>query len=153
MHGWGGPWIDLAFGFYKIAPFCYGPWFHEPGTVLSLLTNKEAFEDFPPNLQNIIRTAADSEVMTMLSEFTAKNAIPLRTLVEDHDATLAPLSLDILTHWFEVSDEVLTEIAEEGDIPCRVYENWSEFCKRSIDIADIDKLGFLRGRAGESDGR
>jgi TRAP-type mannitol/chloroaromatic compound transport system substrate-binding protein len=41
---WGGAWMDLAFGFQKIAKLCYWPGIHEPGASNSMLTNRESFE-------------------------------------------------------------------------------------------------------------
>lgn len=31
---WVGPWNDHAFGLHQIAPFYYGPGFHEPGRIM-----------------------------------------------------------------------------------------------------------------------
>ncbi|MCF6276055.1 MAG: TRAP transporter substrate-binding protein, partial [Robiginitomaculum sp.] len=33
---WVGPWNDYAFGFYREAPYYYGPGFHEPGAALGV---------------------------------------------------------------------------------------------------------------------
>jgi TRAP-type mannitol/chloroaromatic compound transport system substrate-binding protein len=39
---WVGPYNDLAFGLYKAAKYYYYPGWHEPGTTLEALINKEA---------------------------------------------------------------------------------------------------------------
>ena len=57
---WGGPWMDLAFGFPKIAKICYGPGIHSPGSMNEMLINKELYNNFPNDLKAIIKTSANS---------------------------------------------------------------------------------------------
>jgi len=144
---WGGPWMDLAFGFYQVAKYCYGPGIHEPGTGNSLVVNKAAYDDLPPALQTIVSQAALAEMVNMLSEFTAMNAIALETLRTEHGVTLDVLPEDILRRWFAVSDEVVAETADEGKISLRIYESWKTFRARAREIAPLSELGFLRSRA------
>lgn len=145
---WGGPWMDLAFGFYKVTPYCYGPGVHEPGTTLSLLVNRAAYEELPRHLQLLVRSAADAGVIDLLAEFTAKNAIALGELVGKHGAKVAPLPVPVLRRWFEVSGEVVAETARDGGINRRIYENWAGFRRKSMEIAGLSELGFLQARAG-----
>ena len=145
---WGGPWMDLAFGFYKIAKYCYGPGVHEPGTAQSLVVNLEAYEALPTHLQEIVRGAAAIENGLLLSEFTAKNAIALTTLVEEHGVHMAPLPPEMLARWFEISAEVVAETAQDDAISRRIYESWLEFRARSVAIAPLSSLGFMQARAG-----
>ena len=42
---WVGPWNDLAFGFYKVANYYYGPGFHEPGTTGEVMVNKDIWDE------------------------------------------------------------------------------------------------------------
>ena len=144
---WGGPWMDLAHGFYKVAPYCYGPGVHEPGTTLSLMINQEAYDDLPKHLQTLVRVAAEAETTQMLAEFTANNALALERLVRDFGAKVERLPEDILQRWFEVSEEVVAETAADGDINRQIYESWSEFRRRSIGIAGLAELGFMNARA------
>lgn len=145
---WGGPWMDLAFGFYKVTPYCYGPGVHEPGTTLSLLVNRAAYDELPGRLQLLVRTAADAGVIDLLAEFTAKNAIALQELVGRHGAKVAPLPGQVLRRWFEVSGEVVAETAGDGEINRRIYESWADFRRKSMDIAALSELGFMQARAG-----
>ncbi len=145
---WGGPWMDLAHGFYKIAPYCYGPGVHEPGTTLTVMVNKEAFDDLPKRLQRLVEVAAEAETTQMLAEFTANNARALERLVQEHGARVEHLPADILQRWFEVSDEVLAETAADEPINQQIYDSWSDFRRRSIGIASLAELGFLNARAG-----
>ena len=143
---WGGPWMDLAFGFYKVAKYCYGPGVHEPGTAQSLLVNLEAYDALPNDLQSIVRNAAAVETTLLLSEFTVKNAIALQTLVNDHDAYIGPLPDDVLKRWFEISAEVVAETAQDGEINRRIYDSWIKFREQAVAIAPLSTLGYMMSR-------
>ena len=77
---WGGPWMDLAFGFPKIAKICYGPGIHSPGANLELLI-KEAID-------------VDLTEKTILVHLLAKG------VSEDRTASNLLQGL-FVRHWFE----------------------------------------------------
>lgn len=70
---WVGPYNDLAFGLYKVAKFYYYPGWHEPGSTMEALINKQAFNKLPDDLQSIVLAACKAVNMDMLSEYTARN--------------------------------------------------------------------------------
>src|SRR6056297_1238805 len=43
---WVGPWNDLAFGFFRVAPYYYYPGFHEPGSTLECGINLDVWNSF-----------------------------------------------------------------------------------------------------------
>jgi TRAP-type mannitol/chloroaromatic compound transport system substrate-binding protein len=49
-----GPWIDQAMGFHDIWKFHYAPAYHEVVTVAEVLFNKDVWEAFPQDIQDII---------------------------------------------------------------------------------------------------
>ncbi|NNF01211.1 MAG: TRAP transporter substrate-binding protein, partial [Bacteroidia bacterium] len=55
---WIGPYHDYLMGFHKISKYYYYPGWHEPGTALELIVNKQALESLPKDLQVIVETAA-----------------------------------------------------------------------------------------------
>jgi len=143
---WGGPWMDLAFGFYKVAKHCYGPGVHEPGTAQSLMVNLEAYRALPKDLQAIVRNSATVEAALLLSEFDFENAVALQRLVAEHDVTIGPLPDDVLKRWFEISAEVVAETAADGDINRRIYDSWSTYRNNAVAIAPLSTLGYMRSR-------
>ena len=144
---WGGPWMDLAFGFHKIAKHCYGPGVHEPGAALSLVVNRERYDSLPANLRAVVRAAAEVENSRLLSEFTARNAIAMEELKTEYGVLFASLPADVLRRWFEVSAEVNAEAGAGADINRRIYESWSRFRARAMALAPLSTLGFMQGRA------
>ncbi|HED17283.1 MAG TPA: TRAP transporter substrate-binding protein, partial [Gammaproteobacteria bacterium] len=85
---WVGPDNDLAFGLYKAAKYYYYPGWHEPGTTLEALFNKQAFASLPDDLQSIVMNACRVANQDMQAEFTARNNTALHTLVNDHHVDL-----------------------------------------------------------------
>ena len=145
---WGGPWMDLAFGFHKIANYCYGPGVHEPGAMNSLMVNRERFDALPPDLQTAVRVAAEVENSRLLSEFTAMNAIAMRELETGYGVNFRALPADVLRRWFEASAEVVADAGTGADINRRIYESWTNFRDRAVAIAPLSTLGFMQSRAG-----
>ena len=66
---WVGPYNDLAFGLHKAAKYYYYPGWHEPGTTLEAIVNRDAFEALPADLQSIVLNAARVANIDMLAGF------------------------------------------------------------------------------------
>ena len=143
---WGGPWMDLAFGFHKIVKYCYGPGLHEPGANFSLTINKEAFDGLSKDLRQIIRSAALAELIASFSEFNYRNAIAYRTLIEKHNVKMLRLPEDVINKWFSISEEVISEVADHDTISRRIYESWKNYRNHAIALAPHNDLGFLEAR-------
>jgi TRAP-type mannitol/chloroaromatic compound transport system substrate-binding protein len=85
---WVGPWNDLAFGFYRVAPYYYYPGFHEPGTTGEVLINTKVWASLSKDQQEIIEVASQAEAWREYSEFNAKNSDALEVLVNKHKVQL-----------------------------------------------------------------
>jgi len=143
---WVGPWNDLAFGFYKVAKNYYGPGFHEPGTSTECMVNKNEFNALPKNLQDIVEHACVSENNKMLAEFTTGNNIAQRKLVEDHGVKIKHFPDEVYKVMFKISEEVVSETANEGDINKRIYQSWSSFKNDAIERAPFSEQGYMLRR-------
>ncbi len=143
---WGGPWMDLAFGFHKIVPYCYGPSLHEPGLNTSLTINKQIYETMSEDLKNIIKLCCYSEISESLAEFNYRNTILYKQLLEKHKVKFRILPKDIIKAWIENSEIVIKEIAEKDDISKKIYKSWNNFRASSKNISKYYDLGFLQAR-------
>ncbi len=143
---WGGPWMDVAFGFYKVVTHCYGPTAHEPGAMNSFTVNLEAYEDLPKHLQEVVRYGALAEVANLLGEFNALNAVSLESMKEKYNVTPGIFPDDVLNAWFEKSAEVNAEAAQEDDLAQRIYDSWSAYRERAIALAPYADYGFMKAR-------
>ena len=142
---WVGPWNDLAFGFYKVANNYYGPGFHEPGTHTECIVNKTAYDALPINLQNIVEHACISENNKMLSEFTYANNIAQKKLI-GFGVNIQNFPNDVYKEMFKISDEVVAETANEGDINKRIYDSWSKFKKEAKERGPFAEQGYMNRR-------
>jgi TRAP-type mannitol/chloroaromatic compound transport system substrate-binding protein len=145
---WVGPYNDLAFGLYKAARYYYYPGWHEPGTTLECMVNKQAFDALPAELRSIVSHAARVANQDMLAEYTARNNQALRTLVDEHGVELRKLPDDVLARLRELSDQVVAEIAEHDDMSRRVYASFQTFRDQVRQWSDISERAYLNARAG-----
>lgn len=144
---WVGPWNDLALGFYKVAPYYYGPGFHEGNSAQELMINRAAWDALPPDIQAIVRGAAEMENLGIVTEYVSNSADALRALVEKHGVKVAPLPDDVMRESFRISAEVVAEVAAIDDISRRIYESWSSFRNAAVAYAPLAEYGFSRGRS------
>lgn len=145
---WVGPYNDLAFGFYKAAKYYYYPGFHEPGTTLEAIINREAFEKLPEDLQAIVMNACKVINLDMMSEYTARNPSALQTLLEKHQVELRVYPDDVLSKLRKTSLEVVAELANQDDFSARVYASYEKFLSDSVAFARVSDQAYLNARAG-----
>ena len=144
---WVGPYNDLAFGLHQAAQYYYWPGWHEPGTALECMVNKQALESLPADLQAIVKYACQAANDDMLSEFTARNSHALKTLVDEHGVQLRRFPDELLTQIGKVSAEVVAEIADQDPFSSRVYDSFDAFRKNSIAYTRISEEAYTQARA------
>jgi len=147
---WVGPYNDLSFGLYKAAKYYYYPGWHEPGTTLEAIVNKDKFGELPAHLQSIVKTAAKAVNMDMLSEYTARNNQALSILVNKHKVQLKRFPFDVLKRLKELSDEVVAEIAEKDEFSKKVFASFKQYRDNVISWHDLSERAFLNTRAGHN---
>ena len=119
---WVGPWNDLAFGFYKIAKYYYGPGFHEPNSALECLVNLDAYNALPKDLQAIVSHACKAENVGMVSEFTAANSASQTVLVDEHEVQIRHFPDDVVRTAFSLAGEVVAETATFDALAKKIYD-------------------------------
>lgn len=142
-----GPWNDLELGLYKAAKFYYYPGFHEPGTADVVGINKELWDGLSAEDQQVIETSAAAEYTYSLATFNAKNAIALKTLINEHGVKLKKFDDSILRVLAKLSGEVLAEVAGSDPLTGRVYESFSKFRKSIMTWTDLSERAYLNARA------
>ena len=147
---WGGPWMDLAFGFHKIVPYCYGPGLHEPGLNTSLTINKTIYNSMSDELKNIIKLCCYSEIAESLAEFNYRNSMLYKELAEKHNVKFRLLPNDIIKAWIENSEEVIKEISKKDNISQKIYHSWNAYRENAKNISKYYDLGFLEARKNYS---
>jgi len=143
---WVGPYNDLAFGLYKAAKFYYYPGWHEPGTTLEALINKDAFEKLPKDLQSIVLNACKITNQDMIAEYTTRNQQALDTLVKKHKVKVLKLPDEVLNKLQSLSDEVINEVAATDKMTKKVFKSFKSYRDSVKKWTDISELAYLKSR-------
>lgn len=143
---WVGPYNDLAFGLYKVARYYYYPGWHEPGTTLEAMINKDAFNKLPEDLRSIVLNACKVANQDMLAEYTARNNTALHTLVNTHKVELRQFPDDVLAKLRQLSDEVVAEVAAKDKLSMQVYESFRTFRDQVMEWHKVSEQAYLRAR-------
>ena len=143
---WVGPYNDLTFGFHQVADYYYYPGWHEPGSTLEFIINKEAFETLPADLKAIIKYAAKSANQEMLDEYTARNNRALTELIEKHDVDLRKLPDSVLIELKKITDEVMEDFIEDDPMAQKVYKSYTEFKEQVINYHRISEKAYIDTR-------
>ena len=143
---WVGPYNDLAFGLHKAAKFYYYPGWHEPGTTLEALVNKQAFEELPKDLQSIVLNACKVVNQQMLSEYTTRNQQALDTLINKHHVLVKKLPDDVLSTLQTLSDEVVEEVAAKDKMTQKIHASFKAYRDQVKPWTDISLKAYLNSR-------
>ena len=155
---WVGPYNDLALGLHQVAKYYYYPGWHEPGSMLEFIINRDAFEELPPDLQAIVTYAARAANQDMLDEFTARNNAALQDLVSNHGVQLRRLPDDVMLALYRGSETALQKLIAEDPMAAKVYASYKKFYDGVRDYHHISEQAYINARdqvmdapAGEGD--
>ena len=144
---WVGPWNDLAFGFYKVAKFYYGPGFHEPATTGEVLLNKGVWEDMSDSEKALIEAAIQAEAWREFAEYNATNADSLKTLLDEHGVQLRSFTPELFAEIRKVSAEVVAEVGATDEATKKVYDSYMAFQEKAIGWSKLSEQGYLNARS------
>jgi TRAP-type mannitol/chloroaromatic compound transport system substrate-binding protein len=144
---WVGPYNDLTFGFQQTAKYYYYPGWHEPGSMLELLINKDAWNSLPKHLQVIIETASKAVNQDILDEYTARNNKALRELVDVHGVELRRLPDDVIAEFKIIANDILEESAAEDETVNKVYQSYLKFKNEVSEYHKVSEDAFVEARS------
>jgi len=127
---WMGPFHDKIMGFHKVAQYYYYPGWHEPGTTLEFIFNKDAYGKLPYELQKIIDMAAKDCEIWLMDQMVEKNRAAFEELVTRHGVTVKRFPQQVLDRLKEYSDEVLKKTAASDPVATKVYNVYQAVQKR-----------------------
>lgn len=145
---WIGPYNDLSLGFYKITKLYYWPGFHEPGSALQCMVNKQKFDALPEDLKQIIAAACAAENDIMLAEFNGRSPAALATLVNEHKVQLMQFPKDVLIAFGNASGEVMQDVLDKGDeLTKRIAKSYFKFLKDAKAYTKVTEAAYTAARA------
>ncbi len=143
---WIGPWNDMAFGFQNITKFYYTSAFHEPGAGLAAGFNLDVWNSLSPSDQAIITAVSGDHYQKSYAEFNARNAVSLRTLIDQHDVQIKVFSDEIMDRLAHVSDELMQEVALTDDLTKRIYNSYMDTRRNAMEWGAIGEEPYLKAR-------
>jgi TRAP-type mannitol/chloroaromatic compound transport system substrate-binding protein len=143
---WIGPYNDLSLGLHKAARYYYYPGWHEPGPCLQCSINKEAWNELPEDLQEIVRVACMATNLDVQAEYTYGNAMALAQLQDDPDVEVRELPADVLDLLRSISRDAVAGLAARDDWAARVDRSFQDFLAKSSANQKISELSYLENR-------
>ena len=143
---WVGPWNDLAFGFYREAPYYYAPGFHEPGASLSIGINLDVWKSLPASDQAMIKYAARAANDMSLGEYTHENGVALQILKNDHGIEPRFFSDDVLKVIGKTSVEVVRDMGNSDAQTRKVFESFERALLTYRDWTEMSDGRYIAAR-------
>jgi TRAP-type mannitol/chloroaromatic compound transport system substrate-binding protein len=139
---WVGPWNDFFLGFYREAPFYYGPGFHEPGAALAVGINRKVWEGLSAEHQAIIKAACAQSNHMSIGEFTHQNGAYLEILRTQHNVRVKSFPQDLWKRAGEASKDILSKAGSGSTIARKIYEGFQKARKSGDAWADVSDAPY-----------
>lgn len=144
---WVGPSLDLRMGFHKIAPYYYTGW-HEPGSELQFLVNKQVWEKLPADLQEILRismkTAAYDMYIQAVHE-SGQNWASIKT--EYPNVKVKNFPPEVMDALRVANDKLLSEHAAQDPLAKEIQQSQADYKKKVRAWTDISTKAYLDNEA------
>jgi TRAP-type mannitol/chloroaromatic compound transport system substrate-binding protein len=143
---WVGPYNDRAFGLHEVAKYYYYPGWHEPGSSLEFIINKDAYASLPKDLQHIVELAARYANQSMLDEYTARNNAALVAIQNDPTIQIKRLPDDVLKAFKQASEAYTQEVIAKDEMAKKVYDSWKAFFDGVKNYHHISEQAYINAR-------
>lgn len=127
---WIGPYHDYLMGFHKIAKYYYYPGWHEPSATLELVCNKEAYDELPEDLQDLIKSVSLKHNGIMMSEFEKYNAEYLEKIKAENKNEILPFPEEVMQTLKKHADDSMEELIKNDAFAQKVAESFFDFKKK-----------------------
>lgn len=141
-----GPYSDLPLGLYKVAKYYYTPGWNDPGSPVECIINRQAYRRLPRDLQTVVDTACQAMNNDLFAEYKARNAIALKTLVDDHQVKLSYLPDAVIDALRDKTAQVLDDLAGKDATTGRVYAAYRKFAQQVAGWTTVSDYAYLKAR-------
>jgi len=144
---WIGPYLDLVFGFHKVAKYYYYPAWQEPAGINDLFINMGEWNALPADLQAIVAAGAELMNAYVLNELGAKNPEALRVLTEDNGVEMRRFSDETLQALGNTTGEMLNDLASQDALSREILDDLVNFRTKTLGVADTAERAIMDARA------
>ncbi len=141
---WVGPYHDQRLGLYRAAKYYYYPGWHEPGPVLELTCNSQAWAELPRELQIMVETAAAAANAWMLAEFETRNLQALHELKSRYKVEVVAFPDEVIRELRRLTDIVLKEEAAKDGTFKQVYQSYKAYRESNDAWGEISESAYAR---------
>ena len=138
---WTNPYEDEKLGINKVAPFCYYPGWHEPGTNYEVIVNRNAWQRLPKVYQEAIQAAAMEAHLMVIAQYDANNRSALQRLISS-GTKFTPYSREILEAARIAAFELYEAKASESKGFKEAYVPWKAFRQKIYAWNRVNELSF-----------
>lgn len=138
---WLSPFHDFSMGFHEISKYYYSPGWHEPGTSLEFILNKEKYEELPEDLQAIIKAAGWQAHTWVFTQLEAKNGEYLEKL-EAADVDIRTFPTEVLDQLRAYTKEVIDELVSKDEFAQKVYASYLDFSKKAAKWSELSEKAY-----------
>jgi len=139
---WIGPYHDYKMGFHQIAKYYYTPGWHEPGTALEYIVNKDRLNELPADLRAIVINCTLRLNHWVLNTFEAENVLYLEKLMTESDVDIRPYPQEVIEELKRITEEAIQEIIAEDELSRRVYASYDAFRKKGKMWSDLTEKKY-----------
>ncbi|PVH28447.1 TRAP transporter substrate-binding protein [Pararhodobacter oceanensis] len=143
---WIGPYLDMAFGFHRVASYYYYPGWQEPSGINDLFINLDEWNDLPEDLQAIVAAGAEKMNNYVLNQMMVRNPEALRALV-DEGVELRRFSDDTLVSLANTTGTMLNDLASQDPLSREILDSLLTFRDKSLSNTDISERAVMQARA------
>lgn len=145
---WIGPYNDLAMGFHQVAKLCYGPGFHEPGSALQLMVNKQRFDGLSADLKEVIKVAAQASHDDMLAEYNMRSAEAMETLRSRHGVRFMVAPDALMQEFAKAAASYIAEQRQKADATTqKIFTSYDRARRQLTTYNRFLEGAFVRARA------
>ena len=123
------PGVDYSAGFHQLGAYMIGPGIHAPVSAFELLVNKNSWEKLTPDLQQIVRTAAEATAFRMLCNIDYVDVVAVAKLKE-YGVKFYKLPDEVQSEVVKAANKLYDEKAKEDPFFAKVLKSQREFLKK-----------------------
>lgn len=139
---WLGPYHDSFMGFADISKYYYAPGWHEMGTTLELIVNKQVYESLPEDLKILLDTESAWLNQTITQQMQYYNSTYLEKL-RNQGVDIRIFSPEVLAALKKASDEVIQEMCDEDPEILKVVTSLNTYKKAADDYFTITETPLI----------
>jgi outer membrane protein OmpA-like peptidoglycan-associated protein len=122
-----GPFHDQWLGLDKCnTKYYYYPGWHEPGTIIELIVNKQAWEGLPEHIKETIKSVAGKSYNEIYTQFERMNFERMKQIQEQREVELKKFPDTVIEEFKQLTRRVLEDEAKNKQFKA-IYDAYKKF--------------------------